>query len=97
MSQEIQQNQSQQPQVDASYFVGKPKRAVSDATKDKLRQVAKDSPWTKHLSEFRLANPEIKGRDLMKKASESYTKQGKAAKKAAEKAAAKTAEVPVNA
>ena len=55
----------------------KAKRNLSDETRARLSEKAKTNDWAKHVAEFRKANPDIKGRDVMSKAKETYKRPEK--------------------
>lgn len=68
-SQGLQEPQAKKPRV---------KRNLTAEQRQVLSTRAKESAWAKHISEFRKANPEVKGREVFQKAKESYKKPEKA-------------------
>ena len=54
------------------------KRNLTDEQRQKLSTRAKESSWGLHIAEFRKANPDVKGREVYRKAKETYTKKSAA-------------------
>ena len=76
-SQEVREVQALAPVPEKKARV---KRNLTDEQRQKLSTRAKESSWGQHIAEFRKANPDVKGREVFRKAKETYTKKSAPAK-----------------